>query len=357
SNTLSDAARFNMPANNVTSIPSRMGRTVGQAVLAVLTMSKNELALRAAGIGAYTSAGSGATATATMAVAPGSYGTITGLVLGSGGSGYGTTAPTVVIAGPCTTQAQFTANLTAGAVSSFSLVNAGAGYTSAPTVLISALPSDTLGDLANLTIISPFTLAFCGERLLSSIESVIQTCHPNHWVYVLASGHIRILDQRATTNYTVTLGYPGTDPIGSYGTVSDGLSGERWLMPQLHRDSSDSYSQLIVRGGPLVTGVYLSVLPQADSTMNYSITAFGSGPYTCGGLFPDFAFAGNTNAAAVLAWSPGSYVQQSLQGGQDQGIISSYTSSSQINLTSSTVPALNSTTLPANILDQESTGL
>ena len=349
SNTLSDAARFNMPANTIATIPSRMGRTVGQAVLAVLTMPQNELALRAAGIGAYTSAGTGATATATMAVGNtlATYGTITGLVLGTGGSGYGTTPPTVVIVGPCTTQAKYVAVLTSGAVTSFTQTNAGAGYTSTPTVIISALPADTISDLANLNIIAPFTLAFCGERLLSSIESVIQICHPNHWLYVLPSGHIRILDQRATTNYTVTLGNPSSSP------EPDGTYGDRWLMPQLHRDSSDSYSQLIVRGGLSVSGVYLSVLPQADTAMNANITGPGASGVATGGLYPDFLYSGNTsNLAGTTGWTPNSFVQQSLQGGQDQGTITGFTDVSDFTIKSSNTAL----TLAANALDQN-TGL
>jgi hypothetical protein len=34
---------------------------------------------------------------------------------------------------------------------------------------------------------------------------------------------------------------------------TDGTYGNRWLMPSLHRDTSDCYSQLIVRGGLYTT--------------------------------------------------------------------------------------------------------
>jgi hypothetical protein len=355
-NTNSDVARWNMPSNEINTIPSRQGRTVGQAVLELLSMPVNVTALSAYGIGAYSSSGSGAAATANMTVGNtlATYGTISSLSLTTGGSGYGTTPPTVVIVGPCTTQAQYTANLTGGAVSSFTQVSAGAGYTSTPTVVISTLPAATISDLEALTVISPFPLTFCGERILQSVESVIQSCHPNHWVYVLGDnsgsdtiGTIRVLDQRATTNYTVTLG----NPSGS--AEPDGTYGNRWLMPRLHRDSSDTYSQLEVRGGPLVTGVYLNVLPQLDTTMNANITAFGVGPVSTGGLFPDFVFGSyTTNATAVAAWSPSSYVQQSLQGGQDHGTCSC-TSTTSVVITSSNTAQ----TLSSDQLDQSSTGL
>ncbi|MGO9601690.1 MAG: hypothetical protein ACLP7Q_27275, partial [Isosphaeraceae bacterium] len=356
SNTKSDVARWNIPSFQISTIPSRQGRTVGQAVLELLSMPQNVSALSAYGIGAYTSSGSGATGTANMVMTySGGYGTISSLSLTAGGSGYGTTPPTVVIVGPCTTQAQYTAVLSAGAVSSFTQVSAGAGYNSTPSVIISTLPSSTINDLANLTVIPPFALSFAGERLLASVESVVQTCHPNHWLYVLgdtvggdALGTIRIMDQRATTNYQVVLGNPSGSP------EADGVTyGNRWSMPTLSRDSSDTYSQLEVRGGPLVTGVYLSVLPQADTTMNANITAFGVGPVSTGGLFPDFVFGStSTNAAAVAAWSPSSFVQQSLQGGQDQGT-ATCTSNTSVTIKSSNTAL----TLSSDQLDQSSTGL
>ena len=149
SNTLSDAAQFNMPSNTIQSIPARMGRTCGQAVLDILSMHQNATALQAYGIGNYMTTGSGATASSNMATGNtlATYGTITSLNVVNGGSGYGTTAPTVVVVGPCTTQAVFTANLTAGSVTSFTQVNAGAGYITPPTVIISTLPAATISDL------------------------------------------------------------------------------------------------------------------------------------------------------------------------------------------------------------------
>src|SRR5271166_40581 len=88
SNTLSDSVQFNMPANAINSIPSRMGRTVGQAVLDVLSMPQNATSLASYGIGNYTSTGSGATASAAMSVGNtlATYGNITSLTVGDGGS-------------------------------------------------------------------------------------------------------------------------------------------------------------------------------------------------------------------------------------------------------------------------------
>jgi hypothetical protein len=347
SNTLSDSVQFNMPSNAINSIPSRMGRTCGQAVLDVLSMPENAAALQSFGIGNYTSTGSGATASATMQKAFSGYGTITGLVLGTGGTGY-TTAPSVTIVGPCTTQAVYTANLSGTSVGSFTQVSAGAGYTSPPAVIISTLPTATVADLANLTVIPPFVMTFCGERLLQSCESIIQSCHPNHWLWVDPTGTIRVFDQRVTTNYTVTLGNPSTSP------EPDGTYGNRWLMPQLHRDLSDTYSQLIVRGDTDVSAITLSVLPTAATgTIVYNSALTGGVNVNTGGLYPDFAYGSyTTSAAAAAAYDPASFHTQSLQGGEDHG---SCTCSSTTQVA---IQSFNgSLVLTSDQLDQTSSGL
>lgn len=350
SNTLSDSAQFNMPSNTIQSIPARMGRQCGQAALDILSMHQNALALSAYGIGNYTSTGSGASASSTMATGNtlSTYGTITSLNLVNGGSGYGSTAPTVVIVGPCTTQAVYTANLTAGSITSFTQVNAGAGYNTPPTVIISTLPAATISDLAALTVISPFVLTFCGERLLQSVESIIQTCHPNMWLHVDTAGNIRVFDQRVTTNYTVTMGNPSGTP------EPDGTLGSRWMMPQLHRDLSDSYSQLIVRGDTDVSGIYLSVLPTSTTgTIAYSSALTGGTSVNTGGIYPDFAYPGHTSSSsAASAYSPNDFVIQSLQGGQDQGSCTC-SSTTQVVIQSTNTSLI----LTANQLDQNSGNL
>jgi Bacterial Ig domain len=98
--------------------------------------------------------GSGATATAmiTLNTATGSAvvgntatgsavgfggGTITGITLTAGGSGYGS-APTVTISGGgATTDATATATVAGGAVTGFTMLTPGAGYTSQPVVTVS----------------------------------------------------------------------------------------------------------------------------------------------------------------------------------------------------------------------------
>lgn len=318
SNTLSDTASFNLPVDDLYMIESREGRTMGQCVLDLLSMSRNVTALSAYGIGNFTSAGSGGAGTAVLTGT-----TVSSVTVAESGSGY-TVAPTVVLAGGGGSGAGYTATVSGGLITGFTKVSAGTGYTSAPTVIISTLPSVTVTDLAALDVIPPFRVTFAGERIMQSIEGAVQGVHPNHWVHVDVSGNIRFLDQRLFTSNTVTLG--GSDV--------------RWLMPSLHRDLSDCYSQLIVRGDLCVSGVTLAVKPWPGSSSSD------------GGLQEDFAFGSySTNAAAIAAWSPSMFQTFSLQTGQDQGSCTC-TSTTNVNIASQNT----SLTLSANQLDQTSTG-
>ncbi len=318
SNTFSDTASFNLPSDDIYAIAAREGRTMGQCVLDLLSMSQNVTALAGYGIGNFTSAGSGGAGTAVLTGT-----SVSAVNVASGGTGY-TTAPTVVLAGGEGSGAVFTATVSGGAITGFTQVSAGTGYTTAPTVIISTLPSITVTDLAALDVIPPFRVTFTGERIIQAIESAIQSCHPNHWVHVDVAGNIRFLDQRLFTSNTITLG--GSDV--------------RWLMPSLHRDLSDTYSQVVVRGDLSVSGVTLALKPWPGSSSSD------------GGLQEDFAFGPYaTNAAAIAAWSPSMYQTLSLQTGQDQG------SCTCGSTTSVTITSQNtSLTLTADQLDQTATG-
>ena len=175
SNTLTDNVRYNMPANNLNTILSRLGRNMGQAVLDLLSMSQNQAWLGGIpglspgyGIGNYVSQGYGGAGTAVLGGTPGTNNTnVVSITVSSIGSGY-TTAPTVVIAGPCTLQATATATVSGGTITAITLSApnyGGAGYLTTPAVIVSNLPSLTVSDCAALQVISPFTLAFAGERI------------------------------------------------------------------------------------------------------------------------------------------------------------------------------------------------
>jgi len=342
SNTFSDVAQFNLPIQSPQVILSREGRTVGQCILDLLSMSQNLIALAAYGIGNFTSAGTGGEGVAVLGgtnAGPSLYYSVASIgVVGTGGSGY-TVAPTVVLAGGGGYGAVFTATVSGGAIIGFTQVSAGSGYLSPPTVIISTLPTITIDDLVPLIlqpptggvstpgsyvgIIPPFPISFSGERLLQAIEGVLKNTHPNYWVHIDPAGNFRFFDQRVFTANTVTL---------------NNVSDPRWTMPQLTRDHSDCYSQLIVRGGLDVTGATLGLV-------NGGLAEDFAGWYTAEGAHI------TTNAEAKAAWSPSMFQQLSLQGGQDQGTCVC-TSTVTVQITSSNTKL----TFAADQLDQTDTG-
>jgi hypothetical protein len=142
------------------------------------------------------------------------------------------------------------------------------------------LPSLTVSDLAGLTVIPPWRVSISGERILQSLESFVQSCHPNHWLHIQPDGTIRFLDQRAANPNTITI---GTDP--------------RQGLPTLTRDYADSYSQVEVRGNTTAVPIILQTLPWEGSAD------------TDGGLQEAFAWNGHTSAAAKALWRPSDFQQ------------------------------------------------
>jgi hypothetical protein len=121
------------------------------------------------------------------------------------------------------------------------------------------------------------------------------------------------------------------------------------------RDTSDTYSEVIVRGGPLVVGCTLALKQWPGSSYTYNGGALtGGSAIPSGGLIEDFAFGSYTsNAAAKAAWSPAMYQQLSLQGGQDQGSCTC-SSTTSVVLTSKMAPSYVNWSLDQ--LDQTNTG-
>lgn len=276
SNTLTDTARFNLAADDPDFIPSRAGRTMGQIVAEVLEMPENSSALAAVGLGGYTSAGTGAAATATVA-----SGSVTGATITAGGSGY-TTAPTVLLSGGGGTGAAGTATVSGGAVTGIAITSGGSGYTTAPTVVLSRLPAVTLADLDTLDVVPPFEVDIAGERILQALEGAVQSCHPNHFVQVDVEGNIRFHDPRTwPADVTLTLGDPGDPRVG---------------MPTVTVDYAPCYQRCEVRGHDQVVPVTLGVKPWPGSTA------------ADGGLAEDFAWGSFTNAQAKANWRATDFV-------------------------------------------------
>ena len=257
-----DTIRFNVAPDDPSRILARQGRSIGQMVADVLEMATNRAALVAAGIGNFSSAGTGAAAHCVM-----SGRTISSVVVDSAGSGY-TATPTLILLGGNGSGGVLTPTMSGGGLSSVAVSSAGT-YDGTPTILISTLPADTLSDLDTLTIIPPSEVAFVGERLLGAIESTVQTWHPNHWLHVLPDGTIRLYDSRSFTASTLTFGY------GTY----VGL-------PTITRDVSQCFQRVVVRGATKVQSTLLQTLPYTGSSD------------TDGGLQEDFGHDGLDNATA-----------------------------------------------------------
>jgi hypothetical protein len=285
--TLTDTARFNLPSDDPDYLPSRAGRTMGQIVADVLEMSENKTALSAAGVGNYSSAGAGATATCVLS-GTGIDATIT---VTAGGTGY-TTAPTVLFSGGGGSGATGTAAVSGGAVTGITRTAAGSGYTSPPIVILSTLPSATLTDLDGLGIIPPFEVDVVGERILQSLEGSIQACHPNHFVLVDPTGTIRFLDPRGFSA-DVTLTMDGSDP--------------RVGRPSVTADWSNCYTRCVVRGHNLIVPVTLQLNPWPGSSA------------ADGGLAEDFAHDGLTNAQAKTNWQATDFTTPSISQGTATG--------------------------------------
>jgi hypothetical protein len=268
--TLTDTIRYNIPSDDPDYLPSRAGRSMGQIVADVLEMSENKVPLAAAGLGGYSSSGTGAEATCTLS----GGGVSPTFVVTASGSGY-SVAPTVLLSGGGGSGATATATVVSGAVTAITRTAAGSGYTSAPIVVLSTLPSITLTDLDNLTIIPPFEMDISGEHILQALEGAVQTCHPNHFVQVDPQGNIRFLDPRTFTA-DVSLTMDGSDP--------------RVGRPAITSDWAGCYTSCIVRGHDLVVPVTLQTLPWPGSTA------------TDGGLTVDFAHDGLTSSQAEAQW-------------------------------------------------------
>ena len=140
------------------------------------------------------------------------------------------------------------------------------GYTSLtpPT-----LPSATVSDLAALSLIPPAPVYFGGERLLSAVDSFLETWAPNYVMNIEPNGVMRIRDLRSFSAATLTM---GTDPIEPVALSSD---------------TSNCFSRVTIRGSQIAE-MYLFSLSN-------------------GGLTEDFAHDGLSNSAAKAAWTPSSY--------------------------------------------------
>lgn len=263
SNTLSDVCIFNQSdVNSPDYLPSRAGRSVGQIVVEVLEMPEISAELAAVGLINYTSAGTGAVATAAL-----SSGSVLSCSIVDGGSGY-TTAPTVLFSGGGGTGATGTATVSGGVVTGITITSGGSGYLSPPIVVLSRLPSVTLADLDYMAFIPNTTVSISGERILQALEDFVRIYYPNHWSRVDPSGNLRFHHSPSFANpIALNLDDPST-PID---------------LPALTRDWSGCATRIRVRGKARTVPVTLRL--------------------STGDLQEDFAHHGLTNSEAKAAWT------------------------------------------------------
>lgn len=150
------------------------------------------------------------------------------------------------------------------------------------------LKSDTLADLAAMTVVPREPVTFEGGRLWPQIEAAIQDWMPAIATLILPDGTIRFRDTTALTPRTLTV---GTDPIAP---------------PDFRKDVSECATRVRVIGGDHVEGRYLSL---ADGT-----------------LVEDFATGTGyaDNAAAKADWDWSKFAEP--QGGVSEGDITALSS-------------------------------
>jgi hypothetical protein len=181
-----------------------------------------------------------------------SSGAVTAIAVSAGGSGYSAYAPPEVVVEWASSTPAATASVSSGVVTGISVTDSGAGFTTAPEVWISPLPLATLGDLARLDVIPTQPVVVQGERVLQALQGVLAAWQPNHWIHVEPGGTIRVVDGRAGAVSDLTLGGSDSPPVDPAGV-------------QMSRTIQGCAGRLIVRGGPAITGTWLSLTGTAGS--------------------------------------------------------------------------------------------
>jgi hypothetical protein len=271
SNTGAQDATWNDP----TYLLPRMGRTVGQAILELLEMDPQVLALSALGIGQYVSTGTGAVATSTVAA-----GAVTAATVTAGGTGYAA-APTVLFLGGGGSGAAGTATVAGGAVTGITISPGGSGYLAPPTIVLSRLPAATVSDLIAINILPPYPMRIAGEMLFDAIDSILQNLAPHWSLHVTPTGLLRFPDFRTFPTTTLTM---DVDVYADQVTLS--------------RDVRECFQRVVLNGSPLA-------LPRRFSILGGQVAeAFGHDGLTntqakAQWKLADFLVPGSTDARAV----------------------------------------------------------
>ncbi len=134
-----------------------------------------------------------------LANSPSTIGTLTGITLQNGGSGY--TTPAVILTGGGGTGAAADAHVSNGLIRSLTLTNAGTGYTSAPTVSIRDPSPRATGALAVATFASSVSTITVSGGMRKFVDTLAG----------LGSGNQNNLHQYLPVAVADTTTFPGSD--------------------------------------------------------------------------------------------------------------------------------------------------
>lgn len=146
------------------------------------------------------------------------------------------------------------------------------------------IPSTTLGDLLNISLVPPFEFRISGDNVIAAIQQVLDAYAPNYTMVILPDGTIRFPDFRIYQTYNVDL----------INNVVDGLN--------YTKSTLGSYSRVIVRGGPKVVPYYCQWnIPRDNSSYNLDDSPDAS--KFNGNMVEYFDYTGNNNTQAKINYN------------------------------------------------------
>src|SRR5210317_131238 len=170
---------------------------------------------------------------------------VTSIPLVSGGEGY-STAPTITISAPSATiNATATGNLTGNTLSSFTITNAGRGYSSAPTITVVYVATDstTKTNTASTSVLTNGQLTSITPASITDVVSItsVTVSSPGNAVTASATA---VLTDGVVTSINITV--DGSSYLGLSPTVTISENTEATGSLLLENDSADGESNFFI---------------------------------------------------------------------------------------------------------------
>ncbi len=231
------------------------------------------------------------------------------ITLGAGGTGY-TTAPTVTLSAPQQAggvQATATATVSAGAVTGFTVTNPGSGYTSAPTVTIGGPGTGATGTAtlnywpSMASAINNGQSGLRGPSQLITATAGAGVTAPTLQAYTLTGG----TDGATTITATSLVGVDTVPRKGMYALRNTGAS----IAVLADADDSTQWSTQVAYG--LSEGTYMILTGPAGDTISNAVTAKGTAgidSYSAKLLFGDWVYFNDTVNNQVRLISPQGFI-------------------------------------------------